>query len=74
MVEGVDVRVVSQLLVYAFGAGAIVQQLRNLNKTVDALKVEFREAHKALTQEVGDLKERTSSLEAFRDFMQRGAE
>lgn len=62
-----------QLLVYAFGAGAIVQQLRNLNKTVDALKLEFRDAHKALTADVSDLKERTSSLEAFREFMQGGS-
>jgi hypothetical protein len=67
-----DWRVLGQLLVYAFGAGAIVQQLRNLNKTVDALKVEFREAHTALTKDVVDLKERTSSLEEFRRFMQRG--
>lgn len=72
-----DWRVLSQLLLWAFGAGLVVMQLRQLNKTADDTKKEiraeltemrreFHDAQVALSAIVADLRERTSSLEAFR--------
>lgn len=67
-----------EALAVVFGAGAVVAELRALGKELcelktglDDIRVEFRAAHEALTAMVGDLRERTSSLEAFRDFIER---
>jgi hypothetical protein len=65
-VGGFDWRLLAQLLVYAFGAGAIVQQLRNLNGTVQRLEKVLA----GVISDVNDLRERTSSLEAFQRFTQ----
>jgi hypothetical protein len=67
-----DWKVLGQLVIYAFGAGGVVQQLRNLNGNVSKLEKRVDAALQALTQDISDLRERTSSLEAFREFVQRG--
>lgn len=67
-----DFKVVAQLVVYAFGAGAVVQQLRNVNTNLKALEDRLVPLINHLTSRVDDHAERITSIEAWRQYLREG--